>query len=369
MSNVSPTYTAVAANIDTDRDKILTLWKRGLSHAGMPEEKFDWFYQKNPAGAPATFFLYCDDEVEPVGVAAVGIRKLRIGGQTITSGELVDFVALPEHRTLFPALFLQKEIRRLALEVNKSHALLYGLPNPKSLAVVKRVGYRLVGQMVRRARILRSAGYLSRYAPLWMCQLIGPVIDRMRIGLLVMRGMANRRLQLQWLDRPDCRFDDLWQRVVTHEGAGNILMGIRDAAFLTWRFVDCPLRTYRFFTLTSAANDRIVAYAACTTDGDALHVHDFLVDPTERFAGRGLWLTLSREAFRRGHSNISVEFLSAESSQSELQVAGMLKRQQRPLYAAAATNIENTLDSAKTHCQANLFTASNWYLTRADEDG
>jgi hypothetical protein len=368
MSNVSPTYTAVASNIDTDRDKILALWKGGLTHAGMPEEKFDWFYRKNPAGAPVTFFLCCDDEVEPVGVAAVGIRKLCIGGQTITSGELVDFVALPEHRTLFPALFLQKEIRRLALEVDKSHTILYGLPNPKSLAVVKRVGYQLAGQMVRRARILRSAGYLSRRAPAWLSQLIGPAIDRIRLGMLVLRGLAHHSLKTQWQALPDSRFDNFWQRIAAQDKTGNVLIGVRDCAFLTWRFAECPLRKYEFFTLASADN-QLVAYAACAAEGEILHVHDFLIDPASPSAHKALWAALSRAAFHRGHSSISVEFLGAESIQNELEAAGMIKRQERPLYATVSTTSIPVTSPVDTHDQTTLLQEARWYMTCADEDG
>lgn len=367
MSNVSPTYTVVAANLDTDRDKILALWKSGLTHSGMPGEKFDWFYQKNPAGAPATFFLYCDGEVEPVGVAAVGIRKLRIGGHTITSGELVDFVALPEHRTLFPALFLQKEIRRLALEVNRSHALLYGLPNPKSLAVVKRVGYQLVGQMVRRARILRSAGYLSRYAPRWISKLIGPVIDRVRLGMLVLHGLAHRSLKAEWQALPDSRFDALWEQIATQDEAKNVLMGVRDCAFLTWRFAECPLRKHEFFTLSSA-DGQLVAYAACAAEGEILHVHDFLFDSSKRSTGKALWLALSRAAFDRGHSIISVAFLGAKSIQRVLQAAGLMKRQERPLFATISAEVTPNTVPAETHGRNALLKEPHWYLTCADED-
>jgi hypothetical protein len=368
MPNVSPTYTAVVSNIDTDRDKILALWKRGLTHAGMPEEKFDWFYRRNPAGLPVTYFLCCDDQVDPVGVAAVSMRMLRIGSQTISSGELVDFVALPEHRTLFPALFLQKEIRRLALEVNKSHALLYGLPNPKSLAVVKRVGYRLVGQMVRRARILRSSGYLSRRAPAWISQLIGPTIDRLRLGTLVLRGLAHHSLKTQWQPLPDSRFDNLWQRIAAQDKTGNVLIGVRDRAFLMWRFTECPLRKYEFFTLASADN-QLVAYAACAAEGEILHVHDFLVDPASPSAHKAIWAALSRSAFHRGYSNISVEFLGPELIQNELEAAGMMKRQERPLYATVSTTSMPGTSPVDAHDQTTLLQESRWYLTCADEDG
>jgi hypothetical protein len=371
MSNTPQLYTTVAANIEHDREKILALWNRGLTHGGMPEAKFDWYYRKNCGGPPQIFFLCHGPQQETVGVAAVGRREMRIGTQTIMSGELVDFVAVPEHRTLFPALFLQKEIRRLTLKTplksqnsempsDGAHDILYGLPNPKSLAVVKRAGYQLVGQLVRRARILRLAGYLSRHAPVWIGRLIGPMLDSVRMGVLALRAITTRGLRSCWLDRPDSRFDDLWKRVAAQSRMNNVLMGVRDSAFLTWRFIDCPLRTYRFFALFTNTEDRLIAYAVCAVDGEALHVHDFLVDPTAPDADKTLWIALSREAYRRGHSTLSVEFLGAESIQQSLEAIGLVKRQQRPLYATTAAAI---------HDRNTLLQESNWYLTSADEDG
>ncbi len=371
MPNTPPLYTIVLANIDRDREKILALWRRGLTHDGMPDAKFDWYYRNNPAGSPQVFLLCHGPDEEPVGVAAVGRREMRMGAQTIMSGELIDFVALPEHRTLFPALFLQKEIRRLSLgaafftdgadsNTHSTHGILYGLPNPKSLAVVKRVGYQLVGQLVRRARILRSAGYLSRHAPAWLCDVVGPVVDRFRLGALAARGITSVRMHSHWLERPDNRFDDLWQRIA-QSSTSNTLIGVRNSAFLAWRFSDCPLKKYRFFALFSSSNKQLLAYAVCAADGEALHVHDFLIDPANKSTGKALWIALSREAFRRGHSNISVAFLGAASIQQELESIGMMKRQQRPLYATVATD--------PGHDGATLLEESSWYLTSADEDG
>ncbi len=369
MSNNSPIYTLTAANINLDSEQILGLWKRGLAHAGMPEAKFDWYYRKNPDGQPQAFFLHVAGEPEAVGVAAVATRHMHMNTKLLTAGELVDFVALPEYRTLFPALFLQKEIRRIALEENRTHTLLYGLPNPKSLAVVKRIGYQSVGQMVRRVRMLRSAGYLSRHAPIWISRIIGAIIDRIRLGALALQSIAQPKFQRQWIDRPDARFDVLWQKVKTHNKWRDVLIGVRDSAFLTWRFAECPLRTYRFFTLLSAVDNQLIAYAACAIGGDSLEVHDFLVDLSEPDAGKALWCALSAEAFHRGHSNISVEFLGAESIQNELEVAGMMKRQARPLYATVSATSRADTSSVNTHDQTTLLDETRWYLTCADEDG
>lgn len=369
MSNNSPIYTISTASTSLDSERILGLWKRGLTHAGMPEAKFDWYYRKNPDGQPQAFFLHAAGEPEPVGVAAIATRHMYMGTKLLTAGELVDFVALPEYRTLFPALFLQKEIRRIALETNHTHTLLYGLPNPKSLAVVKRIGYQLVGHMVRRVRMLRSAGYLSRHMPMWISRIIGSIIDRLRLGTLTLQSIAHPKFQRQWIDQPDARFDTLWKKVKACDQTQSVLIGVRDSAFLTWRFTECPLKTYRFFTLSSAVDNRLIAYAACAVGGESLEVHDFLVDATEYGAGKALWRTLSAEAFHRGHSNMSVEFLGSESIQSELEAAGMMKRQERPLYATVSTTSKPGTSPVDTHDQTTLLQESRWYLTCADEDG
>jgi hypothetical protein len=378
--SLSQDYTIAKANADSDHEKILELWKSGLTHAGMPEAKFDWYYRHNPAGAPLVFFLCHGPERKPIGVAAMALRELRWRAQTVLSGELVDFVAQPDHRTLFPALFFQKEMRRIALEGSAKDQpttceILYGLPNPKSLPVVKRVGYQLMGQIVRRVRMLRTAGYLSRHAPAWISHLVGPIIDRVRLAAIVARNIGNRHLESQWLAVPDDRFDALWQRVATlhdqQSAATSVLIGVRDRAFLAWRFAQCPLRQYRFFTLVSRADKRLIAYAACSPEGESLYVHDFLVDPTEHNASNALWLTLSREAFHEGHTNISVEFLGSRAQQRQLENVGLFAREQRPVFASIANTTEVIATSTPPASSERLawLQEQYWYMTCADEDG
>ena len=252
-------YATVSASVIDDRARILALWREGLTHHGMPEAKLDWFYRRSPEGMPDVFFLLHGNQQEAVGVASIGRRRMRFGTETLLSGEMVDFVVLPNHRTLFPAIMLQKAMHRHALGLG-THAILYGLPNPKSAPVFSRVGYRCVGQMVRRVRVLRCASYLSRYLPAWISVVVGAIIDRARWGAIALHRLVNRGFRSQWLTQPDARFDDLWQRCA----APDVLMGVRDAAFLmTWRFVDCPLRSYTFFTLFSTDDQRLVAYAVC----------------------------------------------------------------------------------------------------------
>ncbi|MBL0125769.1 MAG: hypothetical protein IPP88_24955 [Betaproteobacteria bacterium] len=76
----------------------------------MPKAKFDWYYQHNSEGTPLVVFLRLEGADNPVGVAAVGPRRMRFGEVTFTAGALVDFVLQLEHRTFFfPAIFLQRK--------------------------------------------------------------------------------------------------------------------------------------------------------------------------------------------------------------------------------------------------------------------
>jgi hypothetical protein len=343
-------YAVRLADVVADRSTILAIWRSGQGFAVDPETKFDWYYRRNPEGPPLVVILEHGPDGKAVGVAALGSRRIRCGERTLRAGVLVDFFVLPEHRTLFPAVFLQKEVRRRAFGL---HDIVFGLPNPKSLAAIRRIGYKPVGMIVRRAIVLRSSGYLGRFAPPWLAQAAGPVVDRMRFALGELRGAGPRGFQGAWLERPDARFDDLWARTARP----GVLMGSRDRAFLEWRFTDSPFKPQKFFTVTTEADQRLVGYAACHFDGTALHVRDFLVAPDVTGAWDALWRALKREAYREGCASMSLVFLGEERTQRDLEAAGWARRQEGPFYVEASAGCEAAMQE------------NNWYFTDADEDG
>ncbi len=353
-SQENQAYWTTVADLDVDGNKIVALWRTGLSHSGLPEAKLKWYYRNNIEGTPLVVFLHHAETQDAVGVAAVGPRRMRFGAETLMAGALVDFVTQPEHRTFFPAIFLQKELRRRA---SRDCVILFGFPNTKALPVVRRVGYKCVGQMVRRTRVLRSAAYLANYLPSWLSSIAGAGIDGMRSTAMTMRGLVNTGFQSHWQERPDNAFDDLWRRA----GAPGLVMGVRDSAFLIWRFVDVPFKSFMFFTLVSSVNQRLVAYAVCEADGEVLRVADFLVDPNFPAAGARLWLDLSREAIRMGHTSLCVEFMGADQEQRQLNAAGFIARDKRPVYASVTQSSTKGVNLLPTE-------TSVWYLTPADDD-
>jgi hypothetical protein len=341
---------AVAAgSFDDDRATILRLWNSGLARHHTAEAKLQWYYQRNPEGVPQHFFLRSDVSPKAVGVVALARRRMRLGAESVVAGFTLDFVVEPEHRSFFPALLLQKELLRYG---KQAHAFIFGMPGERAEAVVRRAGYRCVGQMVRLVRVLRSRAFLSRFLPGWLSGILGPAIDYTLLATASLHGLLNTGYAWEWRDRPDADFDALWERVAPSE----TLIGVRDSAFLTWRFVESPLHAHRFFTVFSKADRKLVAYAVCHVDAEAMHVADFLADPGTPGAGRRLWLDLSSEAYRMGHRSLSVEFLGSEAVRRQMDALGMVKREERPLYAA----FEN---------RPELSSPSNWYLTNADVDG
>jgi len=345
----STDYSTAPASFVLNREVLFGLWRDGLSHGGKPEAKLAWYYERNPVTAPEIIFLHKKGVTSPIGVAAIGSRRMRFGTESLLSCEMVDFVVAPKHRALSPAKFLMAEVRRRSLF---THDILYGLPNPQSRAVVKRIGYQYVGDMVRRVRVLRTAGYLAHYLPAWLGKLIGPPIDRLRVAKYAFGG-ARHGYTTAWLEKPDGEFDRLWAETVEP----GVIMGVRDREYLAWRFADCPLESCSFFVLRDPAVSRLLGYAVCEVQGDKLHVYDFLINNLVVGASACLWRELSLAAYRAGHTKLSIEFLGPQRMQERLQAAGLRARETRPLYATTDGKWAALLDS------------EHWYITSADEDG
>jgi hypothetical protein len=347
----TPAYSLVRADLTEVREKILELWRDGLTHDGKPGAKLDWYYERNCAGAPEVYFLHKEGVTEPIGVGAIGARRMHLGDAVLINGELVDFIVAPKHRKLHPAEFLQKNI---ALDTFRVDAIVYGLPNSKSLAVMKRTEcWKPVGDIVRRARVLRSASYLSRYLQSGFSRLMGPVFDFFRMVPIFALSLRHGELKSAWLERADERFDALWKSAREPD----LIMGVRDSEYLNWRFVECPFESCSFFTIVSREDNRLLAYAVCEIKDRALQVYDFLIDDKISGVRDRLWQDLSMAAYRCGCTSISVEFLGPARIQKNLQDAGFIVRDRRPLYAVAAE---------KWHSR---FNEENWYMTLADEDG
>lgn len=338
-------YSFEIADVARDRERILGLWREGLSHEGRPEAKFDWYYGRNPAGAPLVVYLCHGESHRAVGTASTGRRELHAMGEAVTAGLLLDFVVEAAHRTMFPAMALQREMKRVA---DGTFGTIYGFPNRNSEAAIRRQGFERVGMRVRHVLVLRTAGYLARRMPKALAALAGPFADAALRAVRAIRGPRRADLRPAWEPRPDARFDDLWRRCA---GLAEVI-GVRDSAFLTWRLAEFPFGRHEFFTMSSARTGRLEAYAACHASEGSLRVSDFLADPADPGLLPALWHALARAAYARGLANVSVEFCGHERVAASLAAAGFRARGERPFYVSRASPLAH----------------KRWYVTAADED-
>ena len=351
MSDSPSSYAVEPASLETDRDVIIALWASNLGQPERRRDKFDWFYLRNPGGRPTVVLARSPvGSLHSVGVLGLGPRQMQIDGERINAGLMADFGVSAEHRTLYPAMLLQTTLRDLCLP---GLGLMFGFPNPKSEPVVRRLGYSVVGRLVRYVRVLRSADYLPVAIPQVVRQGLGASADWWRHTLRLQ--LCRRKLKgllVQWQEQPDSRFDDLWQTQIGQP----MLIGVRDRAFLAWRFEQKPWRQSRFLTL-QRPDGSLVAYAVCEIAGKVLHIRDVLTDPSLPNSLELILWAVFRHARKNGQSSVSFEFLGPESMRKTLLDQGMVPREYSNVLAT-------TLSSSKERA---LLTR-DWYVTFADQD-
>src|SRR5690606_18533574 len=168
---------------------------------------------------------------EVLGTAGVGWRRMRAGARTLRGGLLADMAVLPGHRTLGPAMQLQRAASDRALAEGD---LVYGFPNANAVPVVKRLGYVHLGDMVLYVRALRHAPYLERRLPRPLATLLGRAIDTAFALRDRLRNLHRGALHAQWSEGPLDLVHPRWPRP-------GMLEGVRDRAALEWRFAHNPL--------------------------------------------------------------------------------------------------------------------------------
>lgn len=348
MTSPAPSpYRAAAADPSIECDTVLAIWSGNLGQAVQHAAKYAWFYRQCPFGMPLLQLLQHVPSGQWVGTCAAGPRRMHWCGESLLAGVLVDMAVLPRHRSLGPAMIAQHALMAAA---DECFGLLYGFPNRKSLPVVQRLGYSVLGDMRRRVRVLRYRGYLPRVLPRIVAEAVGLALDAAGAVAWRWRRWRSGRLQVQWSDRVDPRMDALW--AASEPGNGPIT--VRDCRFLGWRFDASPLARTRYLLLSDPAGT-LLAWFACQTDGATLQVRDFW----SREALDGLpaqYLNaLALAAWREGHAAVSAEFAGSDAAHAAWEAAGFRERDRRPVIGRWSPAVVGG-ESARFH------------FTSADED-
>jgi hypothetical protein len=340
----SPQYNVRAGDPTLDRDAVLSAWRGHLGHEDQIAAKYDWFYLACPHGPPLLQLLSADASNDCLGTACAGYRRMRLQGEDMRAGVLVDLVVLPEHRSLGPALMLQQGLIAASSE---SLDVLYGFPNPKAVALCKRVGYQHLTDLVRYVRVLRHGRYLHARLPNWLIWPAGWLLDTvsaLRDGWQQLRGPHLRH---EWRKCADARMDDLWR----NSPQGNSMIGVRDMQHAQWRFDQSPLATTLY--LWVIFKDQAQAWFAVQAKDGVLHVRDFWsCDGTRGMSRRHVFALLSA-ARAAGYTSVSTEISGDEAQLQGWKDCRFSARNKRPVFARWNRAMTNE---------------PKWFLTAADED-
>lgn len=327
------------------------------SFPGLPPERFDWIYRRNPAGEAYVWTARVAEQDTVVGSTAVFPRRVAVGSAYHTAGIAGDYAVSPSHRGFGPALALQQ--RAVATVKEGRLDLVYGLPNPLSAPLLRRAGYRSIGDVVQLTRVLRSRRVLERHVPSrLLARMVAPVVD---VGLRVMAGAQRRtghpRHAFESADIPtfDRRFDRLWQMARPRHP----MIGDRSAAFLRWRFSESPHARYRIFGLLEAPRGELAGYVVYHRVERRTFIDDLLC----RDLGDTLDTLIRRFALHQlddGASAISISFFGRAA------LIEALRRQRFAVRAAQDPVMIYVADGSPLAEVAR--SPENWWLLPADND-
>lgn len=345
-----PNYTVQVGDARDDRERILALWEQcGFASGDDARARYDWFYLGNPRGPGRIYLLWCGDQL--VGALGAGTRCFAPGpGEVpLRAAVLVDFVVHPLHRSMFPALQLQRTAREQEL---RHVDLMYGLPEAKAVPIFKRLGAVRQFTSGSHVRVLRSGNYATRRLPRVAAlptRVLCWFVDRARL-LPPWFVRRFRGLKAQWHSSLPEGLDEFWERCGAQPGRGT---GERGQAYLDWRFAQVPRKGAMFLTLRRRQSGELVAYFVCRRDGLDLKVVDLLIADQGMGMAASL-VALAMASWPLGVESVRVIFGGCPVTQAALVRAGFVLRDDRPCFLMQSANARSL--------------PPHWWFTKADED-
>lgn len=345
-------YVTQAGDAQRDRDEILSVWQDYFGPRHMQAAKFDHFYRDNPHGAGLIQLLRHEPGGELVGVIGAGPRPLLWQGRPIRGAVVAHFAMHPHHRTLGPALQLQRAL----VEAARGRVdLLYGLPRPNAIGVSRRVGFDTFGCLTRHAKVLRHAEYLKRRMPAPIARPAGALADIATQLPGRLAGIVSPRLNWRWSSSSDPRMDTLWRA----SAPADVLVSVRDQATLRWRFDHAPADRARYL-LVCDRNDQLQAWFACDSSsaaGNAIAVMDYWSVDALTGIGRPLIRALCDAVRALNHSAIHLLLTTTDAALATWRAEGFVARSQQPVIGLWLNRTNPMRQPADVH------------ITWADQDG
>jgi hypothetical protein len=258
-----------AVDLDGEQDLLVSVLERNFPE--FPHgRRFKWIYRDSPLGPAWSWLLWDSNAGQPVGVASVFPRAMWVGDKVELCGQVGDFAIDPTHRSLGPALMLQ---RATFEPVNGGHlALCYDCPpNARGMSTFRRLRMVSNATTTRYTRLLRADRPVAKRLGRGRA---AAVAARLGNTLLHFRGRRGPRVAGLDITVHTARFDEEFSILDRRVGGGGVIRGRRTAEDLNWRYRDDPLNEYQ--VLTARRRGELLGFAVSARSGtDALVVDLF----------------------------------------------------------------------------------------------
>jgi hypothetical protein len=347
---VPSAYSTARADLVEDRGRILDVWMRNRPH--FSEQRYDWIY--GDRSRESAMWLLRAADGATAGASALIHRQIREGGALYPFGQAVDLVVDAAHRTVGPALALQRAVTGSCASLGLSG--IYAFPNARSEAVMLRSGYTSLGAIDRFTKPLRSAYKIDEVLPTPLLARTASFLVDAALRMVPTDWAHRRRAGSQGatVDAFGEAFDQLWSASCLPDG---LRLGERDARYLTWRFRGFPQKDYRIFVVRSEEGP-ILGYAVWYVSKGIANIADlFALDQ----GAMSDFLTVFVPHVRREPVHaLSFAFLGPAWLGSILASFGFFHRHEdAKIIVFVPPGGEHT----------DRFTSRNgWYLTEADRD-
>lgn len=331
-----------------ERQAILDLWEKGFG-PGL-EDRFLWMYEQNPRGVPDTWFLR---EKEGGVVGAVSLCRVQFSYRDtlVQVGQPMDFIIDQGHRSLGPALHMQKQ---LILDMHsKGYDVLYGFPNQKSRMVQKRAGFVEVGCFARwRLRLRSEEAIYRRVGNRLIAKAVSYAIDS---GAGLRQSLFRRELPAGFSVSIAETMPENFDLRVRLDCDPSVMMRIRDRAYLQWRFFEHTAMQNKILLLEDGAT--IHGYIVYSVTAGRCTVLDFAAQSGSLL--RILFMELVWKMRSESALSIAVSYLGQEQVTESLHTIGFNKEESAEHIVVALGN--NMRDQP-------LLDVKSWHFTVGDRD-
>jgi len=347
-------YEVIQADLNRDKEAILKFWNN--HHDRKLDSKYQWLYEQNPDGKAMVWLALEIETGEYVGMTTLFPRNILYMNHQRLSSIAGDLFISPAHRSLKAAIMLQRAL--LATVDAGVASSIYVFPNRQAALVMRRVGYKRIGSMVRMVWILRSLKQLKkRGTNKFIRKIVSPLIDFfLRYRSLIPVLFYRHKLKCINLKKLDQRYDHLWNRCKNQF----VISLDKNASYMNWKYASDPKGNSNFFCVIDINGLDMYGCIAFREDEDTIEIRDLILDDNDS-VNRVLIHKFLRHVKSLQPESVYASVLDNSSLKDRLQKLGFMQRD-KGLDVLYYT-------SAATSCDMSAMSESrNWLLINNDDD-